>query len=412
MPGMITDEASIELAGGLNIKCPVQVVYGEKKRNKFIQYGFMITDIDVKSYNQLFNVITRADDPYARVSYDVEMVSLWNFFFESGFIYPEKYTCIEQYKDDFKNTYEKLYHHCPDLFANLTYERNGVIYGHVSLIKAYEKTWLVNHLAAKRMGIKVTGLNVLNQILNYLDIFSRMPSIGMKYMIFYFRPENSFPNYFFGGYCRAVDNPSHLSIDVFAYMTLEVPSSISTLPDNWALREGTAQDIQDLRSSYKMLSAGLMVDAFCLHMPKASGGSLEDIYAKHGLKRRCNLYTLLHDNKPQAYFVADHSDKGINMSELINNMKIIVPQDSCVPWNVLQKAICECGREYGTKTITLMIFPCDYLDSQGVQYKKRYAMWVIEAKYFHSTIDIIKNMARFSLFKYVKRTFNNFIRRH
>ncbi len=411
MPGMIIDEASIEFAGGLNIKCPVQVIYGEKKRNKFIQYGFMITDIDVKSYNHLFNVITRADDPYARVSYDVEMLSLWDFFFESGFIYPEKYTCIEQYKDDFKNTYEKLYHHCPDLFANLTYERNGLIYGHVSLIKAYERSWLVNHLAAKRMGLKITGLNVLRQILNYFDIFSRMPSIDMKYLIMYFRPDNNFPNYFFGGYCRAVDNPSHLSMDIFAYLTLEVSNSIPALPDNWALRQGTTQDIQDLRSSYKELSGGLMVDAFCLDVPKMPGESIEDLYEKHGLRRQCNIYTLFYDDKPQAYFVADHSDKGINLSDLINSIKVIVPHNSSVPWHVLHEAICECSRDYGTKTITIQVFPCEYLDKQGIQYKKKYVMWVLDTKYFHASIDIIKSMARFSLIKYLKRTISNFIRR-
>jgi hypothetical protein len=37
------------------------------------------------------------------------------------------------------------------------------------------------------MGRKRTGLFVLNHILNYFDGLYRMPSIGMDYMIFYFR---------------------------------------------------------------------------------------------------------------------------------------------------------------------------------------------------------------------------------
>ena len=63
MPGMIIDEAFIDFAGGLNLKCPVKVVYGEKKKKNSIQYGFLITDIDVASYNQLFNVIIKGRRP-------------------------------------------------------------------------------------------------------------------------------------------------------------------------------------------------------------------------------------------------------------------------------------------------------------------------------------------------------------
>ena len=81
-------------------------------------------------------------------------------------------------------------------------------------------------------------------------------------------------------------------MDIFAYLTLEVSNSIPALPDNWALRQGTTQDIQDLRSSYKELSGGLMVDAFCLDVPKMPGESIEDLYEKHGLRRQCNIYTL------------------------------------------------------------------------------------------------------------------------
>jgi hypothetical protein len=411
MPGLIIDEAAIELAGGLNLKCPVQVVYGEKKKKNFIQYGFMITDIDVTSYNRLFNVISRADDPYARVSYDVDMASLWNFFFESGFIYPEKYTSIAQYKDDFKETYKKLYHQCPDIFANLTYERNGVIYGHVSLIKAYEKSWLVNHLAAKHIGLKITGLHVLNHILNYFDSITRMPSIGMDYLIIYFPPENRFPNNFFGGAYKAVNNPSHLSMDIMAYLNLDLPEPAPAMPKGWTMRESTPRDIQDLRAAYRQLSDGILVDAFCLDTHKSPGESIEATYRKYGLKRMCSLYTLFHDNMPQAYFVADQSDRGINLSDLINSIKVIVPLHSSVPWYVLHAAICECGREYGTKTITVQVFPYEYMDRAGIHYKKRHVMWVLDTHYLHSNIDIIKNMARFNPANYLKGVVSSFVRR-
>jgi hypothetical protein len=410
MPGMIIDEAFIDFAGGLNLKCPVKVVYGEKKKKNSIQYGFLITDIDVASYNQLFNVISRADDPYARVSYDVDMASLWNFFFESGFIYPERYTGIAQYKDDFKETYKKLYHQCPDIFANLTYERNGVIYGHVSLIKAYERSWLVNHLATKDIGMKITGHYVLKQILNYLDSITRMPSIGMDYMIIYLPPENRFPNNFFSNAYRAVNNTKHLSMDTFAYLNMDLPQSIPDLPKGWTVRESSPKDILNLGAAYKQLSDGILVDALCLDSVKHTGESIEDSYKKYGLARICSSYTLFHDNNPQAYFVVDRSDRGVNLSDLINSIKVIVPQNSTVPWYVLHAAICECGRDYDIKTITVQVFPCEYMDRAGIPYKKRHVIWVLDTHYLNANIDIIKDMARINPAQYLKGVVSSFIR--
>jgi hypothetical protein len=410
MPGMIIDEASIEFTGGLSLTCPVRVVYGEKKKKNSIRYGFMITDIDVPSYNRLFNVISRADDPYARVSYDVDMASLWNFFFESGFIYPEKYTTIAQYKDDFKEAYKKLYHQSPNICANLTYERNGVMYGHVSLIKAYEKSWLINHLATKDIGMKITGHYVLNQILNYFDSITRMPSVGMDYLIMDFQPENRFPNTFFSNVFKAVNNPSQISMDTVAHMSLDLPPrTMPALPKGWSVRESTPRGIQELKDAYKRLSGGIMVDSFCLDERKTNGASIEEVYKSYGLKRACRSFTLLHDVTPQAYFIVDQSDRGINLSDLVNSIKVIIPRDSSVPWYVLHAALCECGRVYGADTVSVQVLPCEYMDRSGISYKKRHTIWVLDTRYLHENIDLIKGMARLNPAKYLKGVVSSFI---
>jgi len=409
MPGMIIEEASIEFAGGMNLKCPVKVLYGEKKKKNTIRYGFRITDIDVASYNRLFNVISRADDPYARVSYDMDMASLWNFFFESGFMYPERYTKIARYKDDFKETYDRLYHQCPDIFANLTYERNGVIYGHVSLIKAYERSWLVNHLATKDVGLKITGHYVLRQILNYLDSITRMPSVGMEYLIVNFPHENRFPNNFFSSAYKAVNNPEHLSLDTFAYLSVDLPPTIPDLPRGWTLSESSQQDITALGDAYRQHSDGILLDALCLDPGGRTGEAIDETYRKHSLGRVRSACTLFQDGSPKAYFVKDRSDRGVNLSEFINSIKVIVPKYSTVPWYVLYAAICSCGHDYDMKTVPVQVFPCEYMDRAGIPYKKRHVVWVLDTSYLGENMDIIKDMARLNPAQYLKGVVSSFI---
>lgn len=400
MPGLIIDEAIIEISDGLRLKCSCQVVF-EINQKKQTRYGFLITDMDFPSYSSLFNIVSRAHDPYARVSYDVDMESLWSFFFESGFIYPDKYSSISEYRNDFKKTFEKLYHHCQDIFADVTYQYNGNIYGHVSLVKAYERSWLLHHLAAKPFRRKITGLFVMNQMLNFLDGFSRMPKVGMDYLIFYYRPENRFPDFFFGGLARAFNKPSQLSLDIFAYFNFYMSQETSLLPQGWTIRESTEDDIYNLRVAYKQLSEGLMIDAFCLNTPKPALGSIEDLYRNHGLIRKCGVYTLLHKDKSQAYFIVDQSDRGMNLSDLINSVKTIIPCDSVITKDILQAGIHECGKVYGTKTIAVQVFPCDFMDKINFKYNKRYVMWTLDVNYFETYIEHIKGMAKFNRFKYI-----------
>ena len=394
IPGMIIDIVTITRPGLFKMKCSAQVVHASPQQKNRIKYGFAIKDIDVVTYNQLFDMYSNAIDRHANVSRDVNMDLLWEFFFESGFIYPNKYSCFSQYKEDYKKTYETLYHNSPEIFANFTYQENDAIYGHVSIIKSYERTWMIHHLAAKPMGTKRTGLFVLNHILNYFDGFYRMPSIGMDYMIFYFRPDNKFPDHFFGGFCREYKNPQGCSMDCFAYITQPLAASETELPENWTLSECSREDIVELRSSYKKLSGGLMVDAFCLDGEIDAVGSINELYGKYGLKREYKAHVLKRSGMTKAYMIVDESDMGVNLSELLNSIKIIVTDNTDLPWNILKASLGRFSGLYRTSNVPVLIYPYQYADNQGITYSKKYNLWVLSARASDDYSEHLKTQAK------------------
>ena len=92
MTGMVLPEVSIEYAGIIKMKCSAQVVYQlEDTENNMVQSGVAITDIDVPSYTHLNHLVGMHLDAGAHVSTAVDMDALWEFFFDTGFIYGEKY---------------------------------------------------------------------------------------------------------------------------------------------------------------------------------------------------------------------------------------------------------------------------------------------------------------------------------
>jgi hypothetical protein len=128
------------------------------------------------------------------------------------------------------------------------------------------------------------------------------------------------------------------------------------------------------------------------------------MYNKIGLKRESKVFSIKQDGRIKAALIVDTSDLGVNMSELLNSIKILVI-DNTLPWSILQKAVSTLGKVYDSDTIMVLIFPFEYLGQQGVECKKRYYLWVLNTNLDSYEMDIIKDRAKITKRKFVTEKF-------
>ncbi len=139
LQGMIIPELIIDFAGAVRMKCSAQVIYRSEEKGKGIRCGLSILDMDINTYSRLTHILTSALDPHARIASEIDMDALWEFFFKTGFIYPTKYRLIQSHRESFKKIYKKIYEESPEIEKHFTYQTNGMIYGHISMVRAYER---------------------------------------------------------------------------------------------------------------------------------------------------------------------------------------------------------------------------------------------------------------------------------
>jgi hypothetical protein len=390
MLGMIIPELIIDFASAFQIKCAAQVIYRLEEENKEIRCGFAILEMDLDTYSHLTRILTNALDPHAHITNVVDMDELWEFFFEAGFIYPKKYRLIESYRKDFKETYQKLYQDNPEIAQHFTYQRNGRIYGHISMVRAYENSWMIHHHAARAMKGKHPGLMVLKQIMYYLNDMHRLPSSKTEYMMSYFRLENKFPDRIFGGFARDLNNPGGCSIDSFYYL-LHTSLSLGTkLPNSWSLQQSSVHDLWELRRFYNHYSGGLFLDALDLEKKHPVKEPLEEIYKRLGLLRKWRAYSLNKHGELNAVLIVDQSDLGFNLSELLNSIKILVTDTEGLPWNVLSIAISQLIGAYNIKQVPIMFYPIEYVENKNVPYEKVYQAWVLDVRYGNEYMEYMQ----------------------
>jgi len=408
--GMIIPNLTINYAGTLKIKCKAQVLSRREDRKKNIHYGFVILDMAIVDYNHLSHIIMNTIDPNTHIADEVDIDQLWEFLFASGFIYPKKYDLVQSYKQLMKETYRKLYHDNPEIIAQMTYQQNGRIYGHVSMIRAYERTWMVHHLAAMPLNNKRVGLQILKQIIRYFDGLYRLPAVGMDYMMFYFRPENSFPDHFFGGFARHLNNPRACSLDLFAYLNYPTSSPRQALPDGWSLEPFVLPDISELDLFYRNHSGGLLLDILRLGKEQEGPESLSHIYSRHGFVRNCVSFSLKHKGMLKAVLIANRSDPGFSLSDFLNGIKIVV-NDGTMPWEVLSSAISQLAGLFTIDKIPVLVYPESYLESKSVTVEKHYNLWIMDTNYgreygeymMASTKVKLKTLIHFLVKKYLKK---------
>lgn len=394
IPGMIILELTINFASTLQMKCTAQVIYRLKENGAGVRCGFAILDMDTDTYSHLTQILINSTDSQAYISCDIDIDDLWEFFFDTGFIYPTKYRLIQSYRKDFKETYRKLYQQNPEIARHFTYQKNGRILGHISIVRAYNRAWLIHHHAARVMDSKQYGLLVLKQVMHYLNDIYRLPSANLDYVIGYFRPERKFPDRVFGGFARALKNPQACSMDLFSYFLYNSLSLSTELPGGWSLMECLKPDLWKLNRFYSHHSGGLLLDALDLKQQGFGDEPLEEVYRRLGLLRKWKAYCLKHEGELHAVLIVNESDLGLNLSELLNGITILVTNVEDLPWDVLSIAIAKLTLLYHKDEVPVLLYPFGYIEAKGLPYEKQYQMWILDVQYGNEYLRYIEKKFR------------------
>lgn len=397
LPGMIIPKLELRLANTLKLQCEAQVVnriFCETEKENQIKCGLVILDMPIEDHVKLLSFMQQATNSKFYLCAEVDMDALWNFFFETGFIYPEKYASIQANKEEIKETYRKLYTQNPNIARHFIYQDKGVIFGHMSMLRFYKNTWLIHHHAANTSASTAAGLAVLNQIGHFINDSHYLYSIHLNFIICYFRPENRFPNHVFGGAAKNINDLKGCSIDSFAYFHYQKTSDQSDMPKLWELSKVKSENLMDLESFYENVSGGLMIQALDLNSEINNYDKLSKEYQRLGFKKERYLYALKKDGNLKAIIMASISDIGLNMSDLTNCIKIIVLDQDSFSCNILYSMLSVLSAKYVQEKIPVLLYPVNCAKNHSISYEKIYNMWILSMEYTDHYFRHLKHLLK------------------
>ncbi len=382
LPGMIIPNLELRFSDGSSVSGMAQVVYSVPHRegsdSPALRCGLAFLDMPVEDHIRLLALLQQASDAKAYLCNKVDMEALWDFFFETGFIYPQKYDFIKSNKDKIKQTYEKLYHKSPSIASHFIYQENGRIMAHMAMVRFYETSWLIHHHAAIRSSNNRGGLMVLNQVGRFINDSHRLYSMKMDCVFCYYRPDNKFPNHVFGGTARNINDVKRCSVDTFAYFHQVVtPDKAPELPSNWVLEPAADENLLDLKTYYDHRSGGLMLQALHLHPGQTDLRDLAALYGNIGLKRDRHIFALHRLDRLCAIVVVNVADLGLNMSDLTNSINIYVTNGTHLTHELIETVIASLAHYLELEEIPVLIYPREAATKAGIDFHKSYSLWVL-----------------------------------
>lgn len=398
LPGMIIPDLDIIFSNGSVLRCIAQVVYNRSQPDSAtVRCGLAILDMAVEVHFRLLALLHQAGDANIYICNKVDMQALWDFFFETGFIYPEKYKFIEANKEKIKSTYEKLYNQNSGIATHFIYQDNGHILAHMAMVRFYDKAWLIHHHAAIRNEYQMAGLVVLNQVAQFINNCHRLHSMNMDFAFCYFRPDNKFPAHVFGGAVRHINNSKICSIDQLAYYYHNKQAeTAATLPNRWQLAPISEEDLRDLTNFYDKQSDGLMLEGLHLQTGRIQCDDVKTAYGRNGLKRERQVYALRYKERLCAVFMANHADLGLNMSDLTNSITIIVANPNHLTKTLLQTATNIMAELYEQEKVPVLLFPKQVATQLELNSEKSYCLWIYHTQNLDPYFRYLKRFLKFA----------------
>jgi hypothetical protein len=268
------------------------------------------------------------------------------------------------------------------------------------MVRAYEKSWMIHHHAAMTMINKKAGFMVLKQMMHCMNNMHRFPSANMEHVMCYFRPESKFPDRVFGGFNRELNDPKRCSMDLFSYFIYPTLSVGVDLPRGWSLGPCSKANLWELNRFYMRRSGGLWLDIMHPRNETKPDETVERLYSRFGLMRKWKSYALNFHGELKAVLIVEQSDLGLNLSGLLNSIKILVTDEKSLPWDILSAAIHHLTGAYQTEKIPILIYPHEYVETQNLSYEiKKYMLWIYDARFVPRFMEYLQEKFRIHYWK-------------
>jgi hypothetical protein len=253
--------------------------------------------------------------PGVAVAHDVTFEEIWPLFIDSGFLYPEKVARLQTVMPEIQQTVRALLRSNGDLLSTVVLRTDGVMDAHISVLRPYEQTWMVQHLAA--LPLTARKFDASARVTLALTYYTRLRS-DVRWIKMFYRPNNPWPSRVFGGYAERIKDSTSSDLRVFHYLAALMNGSQRASPSQIRVRAAEEHHLPLIGEWFSSRERTVELMANDLQPDRSRLDSLSRQFRNMGLDRRREPIVAERNGRITGFALLEISSLGLNFSELTN----------------------------------------------------------------------------------------------
>lgn len=369
--------------------------------------GVEFFDLPVHVEKRISEYIFQKSNPHI-VQVAVEKIeNLWQLFLRSGFLYPGKADYLKRIKKEVDETWKKLLSGEADFFRQIAFLEGGQELGTASAVLAYEDCWLFQHLAATGHPVKLIPKYVILGLAQFL-----MEHREIRYLITYFRKENSFPWKIYSGFLEVYPLEEQLKFTRHHFLTRDLERDMPEqapleLPvrfggEGVVVERAAEADHEIVENCLRREMHPLLIRSRSLQRNTLDLPGISAAYRARGLVRERFCLVARDRGELAAFALVEHASPGVNLSGLLNTFSVwSVRRDTRVQEvrRKLIEVVAQFYRSLGARTAICLTQEEDLSDylAAGFRKEKEYICFTSSRRAIKSYYDYVQE--RFSRFE-------------
>ncbi len=355
-----------------------------------VRCGVRFDPLAVEDQSALAAAILHRTHPGLELPRTLSFDALWCFLRECGFLYPDKEQALRPLMPEIARTLAAALSRPDGPLRTLVFRSEGLLQGHLSALRAYRRTWVVQHLAARKEGPgKLEAAKALN--VGIIDYLEQLPDA--EWLRSWFRPQNRFPARTFGRFARLQFDPHRCDLRTYGYLTAPADADLPSRPPDVAVGNATAADWAEIRRH--LVSSGRIAQLAAEDL--CSAPHLVDIdehYRAVGLTRRREALVARRSGRLLAFALLEISSAGLNFSELTNAFRVHAVDPDPAGTTALAIAARRRCEELGRPLAIGLAEQPDLAawGAAGFVLRKEYSCWTMHRSLFRRCADYVQRL--------------------
>jgi hypothetical protein len=345
--------------------------------------GVEFRDLPAETERRLSAYMLRNSNPQIQAPVAERIENLWELFTRSGFLYPSKLAYIRKIRPEIDETWKRLLSDDTPFYKQIVFREGEEELGTAAAVQVYEDTWLFQHLATSSHPVRLISKDVMLGLAQFL-----MENRNTKYLITYFRKENSFPSKMYAGFLDRYPSEEQFCFEKFSFLSLDLDEPerigrqqrISMLGPGGGINVGHARDTDKEIIEYyfekhlhPLLIRSRSLSRDVLHLPETAA-----MFRAKGLKRERSCLVATHGGKLIAFALLENSSLGVNLSGLLNTFSVYTVHPEAERARYARRSLIDaaltCYRSWGARVAICLTGEnvlSDYTDA-GFRKEKEY----------------------------------------